>query len=556
MIHYKRYLLPLIPLLLGACVEYEEDASAHQTVPLIFYLQTAGSQGATRAYEGDVQDKSAEKAINSISVWLFDHGKAGDNPSTAGQLLDYQDAFSDASTHKVTMNVPKYIVEQEHTVDVYAIANAEQAGLTPAALKAVTTIDGLKELTMQGTNFTPGGLTKLGGTDGVAYLPMSRILQDWPVVAEDTKTLSTNLGEVAITRAVSKIRFAFARTTGIEGIKITGIEIDGGLIPSAQYILPIDSISNPENYATVEGKGRYIGDKLPNINTTVTTPYITNTLEIRGDGDTDWSTQLFAPAYIKEYDNPENNTWAAMKTATPTMTAQQYDDFINTVIGTNTYDLTTYLRETDKVLTGKVHYMVGDVQKEATFQMASDQVNDFARNHEWIVYAYYKGDELVLTVNVMPWDKWLRETSYKDNVSVSQQLTWNTDTYNTSDSDAADPIEIDGVSHQVLVLNYGTSIEGTFSFDTPYGGTWMAILEPINGSENGSIIFSGTDASTTLQGTIGTNAVTFNIKAAANQVGTNQYARLRFVCYSQDNQPYKVSDEVIGGPYVIAQYAN
>ncbi|MBQ3631640.1 MAG: hypothetical protein II949_10430 [Prevotella sp.] len=547
-------LLPLLPLF-NACYEYDESdrQDLQETVPLTFYLQTAGQQ-ATRAYEGDVQDKSAESAINSISVWLFDHGKTGETPSTAGLLLDYQDVFADPETRKVTMNVPKYIVEQAHNVDVYAIANVEQAGLTQAQLKAVTTIDGLKALTMQGTNFTPTGATKLGGTDGVTYLPMSRILQDWPVVDQTggTNKISTKLGTVDITRAVSKIRFAFARTTGIDDVKVTGIELDGAQIPSVQYILPIDSITNPGNYATVEGKGRYIGDKLPNINTS---SYITNALVMRADGDTDWSTQLFDPALMKDYATPENYTWEAMKTADPSLTAQAYDELMSTVIGVDTYDFTTYLRETDKVITGKIHYMVGEQKKTATFQMAADQANDFARNHEWIVYGYFKGEELELTFTVLPWNKWLRKTDYKSNVSVSQQLHWIDGTYDNTNTNAAAPITIDGTPHTVMVLTYGTSIEGGFSFDTPYGGTWMAILEPINGSENGSIVFTSNNE-TTLSGTIGTNAVTFQIKAAENQVSRNQYARLRFVCYSQDNQPYVVNDEVIGGPYVIAQYAN
>ena len=536
----------MLLLLFAACSEQEDDPRAALTQPLTLYLQAAGSQ-QTRAYEGEVQGKEAEKTLNDVKVWLFDR-------TVPGMLLDYKET----TTSSVVMDVPQYIIDQNRTVDLYAIGNASVVGLT--TLNGTTPLEDLKAAVLQGTNFTPTGNTRLGGTDGVSALPFSRVLQQLPVVVEKNgkRQLSENLGVINLTRAVSKVRFAFARTTGLDDVDITGIEFDGNLFPSAQCIFPIDSLTSVSDNegrdyaATGIGDARYIGDLRPNLATTNT--FITDKLVLRAGGDTDFSTALVANADIREYDDPSANTWAAMKTADASLTAQMYDDFINTVIQ-GKYDFTTYLRETSKPITGTIHYTMSGVKRQKTFSMSADQVNDFARNHEWIVYGYFKGEELQLTFTVMPWIKWLRQTDYKSNVSVSQQLHWIDGTYDNTNTNAAAPITIDGTAHKVMVLTYGTSIEGSFSFDTPYGGTWMAILEPINGSENGSIVFTSNNE-TTLTGTIGTNAVTFQIKAAENQVSRNQYARLRFVCYSMDHQPYPVNDGVIGGPYVIAQYAN
>ena len=518
-------------LLLTACSEHDEDPRASMTQPLTFYLQTSGEQGSTRAHEGDLTATTAEKAINDIKVWLFDS-------EIEGLLLDYQDAL--AGDGKVVMKVPQYIVEQGRAVDVYAIANASTVGLSD--LGRTTTLQQLKETKLQGTNFTPTGATSL---NAVTALPFSRVLRQWSVVVtKDGKNqLKENLGVVDMVRGVSKIRFAFARTTGLKDVHVTGIELDGSQFPTGQYIFPVDSINDSESYTD-----HYHGDLKPHIN--ATDGYITNKLVKRTDGDTDFTTTLISCDDIREYDNPASLTWASQKAADESLTASGYNDLVNSIIN-GKYDLTTYLRESDKALAGTVHYTSAGVARTARFQMDASQAGDFARNHEWTVYGYFQGEELVLTVNVMPWQKWLRTSNYKENVSVSEQVKWTEGTYADKET-----MTIDGTPYTVMVLRYGTSLEGTFSFDTPYGGTWMAILEPINGSENGSIVFNGAEATTTLEGTIGTSAVAFQVKAAQNQVSHNQYARLRFVCYSQDHQPYHVADDVIGGPYIIAQYAN
>ena len=64
-----------------------------------------------------------------------------------------------------------------------------------------------------------------------------------------------------------------------------------------------------------------------------------------------------------------------------------------------------YLRESDKLLSGKIFYKVGNdvTQRSATFTMSPN--GSFIRNHVWIVYGYFTSAQLqVETVDVTPWE--------------------------------------------------------------------------------------------------------------------------------------------------------
>ena len=43
---------------------------------------------------------------------------------------------------------------------------------------------------------------------------------------------------IALRRAVSKLRFVFARSTGLPDVQVTGFTLDGGLIPNNEYVFP------------------------------------------------------------------------------------------------------------------------------------------------------------------------------------------------------------------------------------------------------------------------------------------------------------------------------
>lgn len=361
--------MALTGLLAVGCSELEQDPEALMSSPLTIYLQTPGEQ-FTRAYLGDVNAVSGEETLHSLRVWLFD--------STNKQLLDFQSPETVGSS--VTMSLPQYIVNQDRTVDVYVIGNAESAGLTD--LTNAMTRDQLEALMLTGTDFTPADKTQDVPETG---LPYSQIKKDWQVT--ENKAVKTNLETINLTRAVSKVRFAFARQKFLEGVEVTGIKINGGVIAAEEKLFPSQST---DNYTAP-----YNGDKVTNI---TADKYLADALLYGSDavGTPDAPvTAIITDANITELDEPEKSVYAEAG-----MTPQAYDSYIDATVGSK---YLTYLRESDQQLTGTIYYRTkadGEILK-ADFTMAA--ANDFVRNHSWIVYAYFSGGKLYVKPTVAPW---------------------------------------------------------------------------------------------------------------------------------------------------------
>ena len=380
------YGLCLLTAIVTACsqIDDEQPSVSGKTMPLTFRLQTAATQTGTRSYEGDVAAEDAkESAIGNVNVWLFDN---------TGTLLDYKDAVDANTTNQVTLGVPQEVIDQRQTVDLYILANADVAGINRATeLSNNMTMGQLKDLKLKGTNFTPTGNNQLVN---FTNLPVSRILQRQPVVKEEevagvpTYTYVGTLGNVKVTRAVSKIRFAFTKSTGLTGAEVLGVQLNGNCIANEEYLFPIDSLSSPSNYASP-----YIGDYYAHINTQASPRYIASPLTL---GSTDGTTTLYANDAIAELNEPADMVWETWKFANPTLTASDYD---RAIVSATTYTngnttgnsyKTVYLRESDIQLSGTIYYRLeaGGAIKSLNFQMSANE--DFARNHEWIVYAYFR----------------------------------------------------------------------------------------------------------------------------------------------------------------------
>lgn len=360
--------LALTGLLAVGCSELEQDPEALMSSPLTIYLQTPGEQ-FTRAYLDDVNYVSGEETLHSLKVWLFD--------STNGQLLDFQSPETVGTS--VTMSLPQYIVNQDRHVDVYVIGNAESAGLTD--LTNAMTRDQLEALMLTGTAFTPAAKTQAVPATG---LPYSQIKKNWQVT--ENKAVKTNLETINLTRAVSKVRFAFARQKFLEGVEVTGIKINGGVIAEEELLFPKQT---DENYASP-----FFGDKVSNI---TANKYLTADLLYGSatEGTDNTVTAIITDTNIPELDEPEKSVYAEAGKS-----AQEYDTYIDTEIGSQ---YLTYLRESDKQLSGSIFYRTeanGEIMK-ADFTM--DAADDFVRNHTWIVYSYFSGGKLYIKPMVADW---------------------------------------------------------------------------------------------------------------------------------------------------------
>ena len=384
-------LLAVMPALIG-CADNGEGVFYGDTVPMTLYLQSSGAH-QTRAYIGELAAESAaESNINTAQVWFFD----GTTPVAYSQAL---------SGNKMTINVPQAAINKG-TVDAYIIANAENA--LSAALGENSTLAEIQAATLAATQFsTATPVTEVPA----AGLPMSRIVKGLELTQGGE--VKTELGEIEVTRAVSKIRFAFGMYDGDFG-DIIGISLEGAQIADKEYILAVDPATNAADYTNP-----YLGDLKSNITAgsyeaaelllgakTGTTPLVANTAINKTTATV----------------NPDTYTWAKWYEAyTGSDAAKDYNTAITPFVKN-----TVYLRESDKKLKGTIYYRLSSDAtaevKTVTFEMdAESTVQDFARNHVWIVYSYFEGGKLYVNPTVAPWEN-AAELEYTLDMSTNMRL--------------------------------------------------------------------------------------------------------------------------------------
>jgi len=387
-------MLAAIPAFFG-CANDGDGIFEGDTVPMTLYLQTSGAH-QTRAYIGEVAANEAESQIKTVKVWFFD----GETPVS----------YATSNSNKVTINVPQAAINKG-SVDAYIIANA--GGALSATLGENSTLAEIQAATLAATQF--GTATPVTNVPD-AGLPMSRIVKGLELTQGGE--VKPNLGEIEITRAVSKIIFAFGMYNGDLG-DIIGISLNGGQIADKEYILAVDPATNAADYTTP-----YLGDLKSNITAgsyeaaelifgakTGTTPLVANDRIFKTRTD----------------DNPSNYTWVNWITQSDIAglsdkeKARQYYIAINSFI-----THTVYLRESDKKLEGTIYYRLSSDAtaevKTVTFKMDPEStVQDFARNHVWIVYSYFEGGKLYVKPTVADWID-ADELKYTMKMSTSMRL--------------------------------------------------------------------------------------------------------------------------------------
>jgi hypothetical protein len=70
-----------------------------------------------------------------------------------------------------------------------------------------------------------------------------------------------------------------------------------------------------------------------------------------------------------------------------------------------------YLRESDKLVGGKIYFQIGE-DEEKSVEFFLKEAGDFTRNHTWIVYGYFAGNNnlRIFTVVFTPWVTLSEET--------------------------------------------------------------------------------------------------------------------------------------------------
>ena len=352
------FLCSMLTVLFSACsssdaAEGPKEAT-HQQPQLAIYVyapeQASAKRNAaqTRANEGEVDAIIDEGTIDSLQIWIYEQetgnyvGYFSTKDVSAlnqGQGTIYQipvtDAFAAAKPY----------------VNVYVMANVTSANCGIETLNKETTRAAL----LEGAKITTGhfGLEQNTRTVPDDGLPFAGILTGQPVVG-DAPTLRVGtlsaVSTVQLTRAVSKLRFVFAKTTGQPTVNITSIKMNIGMIPDVEYLF--------QTPASMD----YNTEAKELLSTTINDIAATD----------DPTKYLYLGQDAQEYENLINA--AANKQPNPEVTVEG----------------PIYLRESDKQLAGTITYTIGGVAQEpVTFQM--QQAGDFKRNHTWIVYAYYAG---------------------------------------------------------------------------------------------------------------------------------------------------------------------
>lgn len=376
--------LMLIVLLLTACSSSsnEEPLDEKKPATISVYIYSPAKSIITRADIGEVlpDETKNESHITKLQIWVFEHGTenliAYFTPESVENLNN-----GSGDTYQLSASEAFSQADPKPKVDVYVAANVTLASCGLAFDK--TTTRAQLEAAQIGTGYF--GLATLTGQAPADGFPMSAVLHGASVTGSAPVF---KIPTVSLIRTVSKIRFVFSRENGVKDVKINSITLNGGMIPTDEYLF---LESNETAY--------HVGST-----------YVTDTKDFLG------GTPLKG---IPENEDPLVYTYQAGQDA------QAYETLINNAINHMDEDGTTpkplltakgpyYLRESDKKLTGTIFYQIaketeGEWEDEKSTVFEMHNAGDFSRNHTWIVYAYYSVSGLVAVTVVL--EKWSDNTA-------------------------------------------------------------------------------------------------------------------------------------------------
>lgn len=391
---------------MASCSDQDSQAPAtgdEAYLNLSFSTASATTSRASRA--GNIgndetqANPTAESDIHSIKVWVFKSGTG----ASANPIAYKEDTPSAVDGKPVNGNytlnlrfLRKINGEELKNIDLYILANSESTNMADKLngkdFRSITRAD-LQKVTFD----DPFGITAEGKAQTTEVpngkgLPISRAITNIELAKHvaDTEIEAKDKGiSIPLVRAVSKLHFYFARTADAdaltENVKVTKIEIDGNTFPTESYVFP-----DEEDYATADANKAATSGKYG------TPSYVPTLLKLDGVEN----------AQIKAVADP-----LAYKRG-PGETAQTYMNRMNTDIGEHNL---SYLRETNKPITGKIHYQLADGGSEKHQEFKIPSSGNAIRNRELVVYGYFlQGGALCLDWQVMPWNKVTSEISWSN----------------------------------------------------------------------------------------------------------------------------------------------
>ncbi len=383
----ERWMLLLMAMLLMACGGSEEENSSipeDEDCYLDIYVYAPDRPIVTRGDVGEIEIRAKEESeVHTLQIWVFKSSNgdpvgylnAGGNDEAydvTGAKISDPSILNETGQQVYRMKVEKSFANEPEAVDVYVVANAASCGLT--TLGKTTSRADLNNAKIDSDYF--GTTTPLVSSVPTNGLPMSAVLKNQPIAGKfPTLRIGTEsqIATLKLTRAVSKLRFVLCRLNDDNSNKkllsIDGISLNANQIPTWTYLVPRETYTYTYDPAAI-------------------------------------SYGSVAKTDIPEVPDP-------LVYAYETQAARAYEEMINQAITDGKLKELglTYLRESDKQLTGTITYTYNEdnsstnTQETVTFSMAA--AGDFLRNHSWIVYIYYLDSKLyVLTVTHIGMRSW------------------------------------------------------------------------------------------------------------------------------------------------------
>lgn len=381
----------LLTLILTSCMSdgYTDTAAGKSDTYINLNVSTPTAQARAKAPAGSTagtsgtlgQDETSpnpteEEKIYSIRVWAFKSGSA----ETAAPIgFKAETGLNETGSHQVSMKLLRKAAGDLENIDLFILLNAESIGVLNDNNCNRMTRQELRAATFN-SNF---GINTDGSPQATtvpdAGLPISRVITNINVkdnIADNAAAAAAKPVSVPLVRAVSKLHFFFARKTGkdTESVTVTKIVVNGESLTAASPVFP-EAATNAEK----DTKG--LTGSLNGLN------YLTKNL-IFGAIATNKINPVADPkVYIRN-------------------TGEKAQDYMTRLSTGVQEGCRSYLRETDKTITGKIYFKSNASLAERSVDF---KIPEAYRNHELVVYGYFSGeaflDNLKLQYYVASWNE-------------------------------------------------------------------------------------------------------------------------------------------------------
>lgn len=319
---------------------------------------TSGTPGQNETYPNPTE----EEKIYSIRVWAF-KSDTDENAMPIG--FKAETGLNETGSHKVSMKLLRKAAGDLENIDLYILLNAESISVLNGSDCNTMTRKTLKAATF-GSNF---GIKTDGSPQATTVskkgLPISRVITKINVknnIADNEAAAAANPVSVPLVRAVSKLHFFFARKKGVdtESVSVTKIEVNGETLTAASPVFP-EATTDAEK-DTKGLKGSFNG-----------LTYLTKNLIFGG----------IATEKINPVDDP---------TAYKRNDGEKAQEYMTRLSDKVQEGCRSYLRETDRTITGKIHFKSNASLAERWVEF---KIPEAYRNHELVVYGYFSGEALL-----------------------------------------------------------------------------------------------------------------------------------------------------------------